>query len=530
MTPKKNTPTKTDLVQLQKLYKTDEKIGERLGGVPAYLVAYWRRKKNVPKYSLPKFSDRDVLALWERFGDDEKCGLELGISKAAFYNWRRRYGIREKPAFLKLEQLELDFPGVRNAPLSHSLYGEQTIAQKIIARAAGKDRVPVGSIIKVEPDLVSANVGSDGVIEEFLKISQGYVWNAGKIVLTEGASGYSNGAQSVAEFVRRQGIKTVYDLREGHCSQVLLERGHIQPGEMIVGTESSVVAIGCLGSLAFMVEPSKAAKLWASGSIDIQVPATIKIELNGRRVRGVYTRDILAYLVKQLEKTDCTNKVIEFSGLTVSQMNVSERFTLCYLARLVGAKAAVTPYNSTVRRYLTGRASSGLTPVQPDKNAVYEQSLTLDISEVRPLIYAIGKEAKVQPAVEFEGQQVRQVVLGGCPNGRFEDLRVAADILKGEKVHRDCKLFICPASRMVFLEALKKGLIRVFVEAGAVVMNPGADVTLARDESILSKSQPTLSTTINDIKGKQVYYCSPATAAASAINAVITDPARFVRK
>ena len=513
MTPKKNSPTKTDLVQLQKLYKTDEKIGERLGGVPAYLVAYWRRKKNVPKYSLPKFSDRDVLALWERFGDDEKCGLELGISKAAFYNWRRRYNIREKPAFLKLEQLELDFPGVRNAPNSHSLYGEQTIVQKIIARTAGKDRAPVGSVIKAEPDLVSANVGSDGVIGEFLKIGQGYVWNAGKIVLTEDASGGANGAQSVSEFVRRQGIKTVYDLREGHCSQVLLERGHVRPGELVVGTEPSVVAIGCLGSLAFMVELTQAAKLWASGSMEIQVPATIKIELNGRRARGVYTRDIMAYLVKQLEKYDCANKVFELSGLSVSQMNVSERFTLCYLARLLGAKAAITPYNSTVRRYLTGRASSGLTPVQPDKNAVYEQSITLDINDVRPLLHTIGKETKVQPVAEYEGHQVRQIVLGGCPNGRFEDLRVAADILKGEKVHRDCKLFICPASRMVYLEALKKGLIRVFVEAGAVVMNPGGDAILSKDDSLLSKSQPTISTTIDDMKGKQVYYSSPATAA-----------------
>lgn len=530
MTPKKNIPTKIDLLQLQKLYKTDEKIGERLGGVPAYLVAYWRRKKNVPKYSLPKFSDRDILALWERFGEDEKCGLELGISKAAFYNWRRRYDIREKPAFLKLEQLELDFPGQRNAPNSHSLYGEQTIAQKIIARASGQDRVSIGATVKIEPDLVFTNAGSDGVIEEFLKIGQGYVWNSGKIVLAEGASSSANGAQLVSEFVRRQGIKSVYDLREGHCAQVLLERGHLRPGEIIVGTEPGIAAAGSLGSMAFTVATAEIANLWASGSIDFLVPATIKIELNGRRARGVYSRDILAYLVKHLQKYDCSNKIIEFGGLTVSQMNVSERFTLCCLVRLLGATAAITPFNSTVRRYLTGRASSGLAPVQPDKNAVYEQSITVDINDIRPLLYTIGKETKVQPVAEFEGQPVRQIVLGGNANGRFEDLRVAADILKREKVHRDCKLFVCPASRMVYLEALKKGLIRVFVEAGAVVMNPGGDATLARDESLLSKTQPTLSTTIDEFKGKQVYYSSPATAAASAINAVITDPARFVRK
>lgn len=529
MTPKKNIPTKTDLIQLQKLYKTDERIGERLGGVPAYLVAYWRRKKNVPKYSFPKFSEREIISLWERYGDDEKCGLELGISKAAFYNWRRRYGIREKPAFLRLEQLEFEFPGMRSAPHAHSLYGEQTIAQKIIARTAGKESVKVGTTIEVEPDLVSASLGVNSVLEEFSKIAHGYVWNAGKIVISDSGFDSSNGSPSLGEFVRRQGIKTIYDLRDGHCSQVLLERGHIRPGQLIIGTESSVTALGSLGNLSIISGATETAKLWANGSIEIQVPATVKIELNGRRARGVYARDVMAGIVKYLQNFDVANKVIEFAGLSVSQMNISERFTLCYLARLVGAKAAICPYNSIVRRFLTGKAS-GFVPVLSDKNAIYEKAMTINISEFRPTLYTSGKELKVKPVAEFEDRSVRQIVLGGCANGRFDDLRVAADILKGNKVHRDCRLFICPSSRMVYLEALKKGLIRVFVEAGAVVMNPGGEMQLMNDKSLLSKSLPTLSTTINDWIGKEIYYSSPATAAVSSINAAITDPSRFVRR
>jgi len=528
MTAKKNIPTKTDLVQLQKLYKTDEKIGERLGGVPAYLVAYWRRKKNVPKYSLPKFSDREIMALWERHGDDEKCGLELGISKAAFYNWRRRYGIRQKPAFLKLEQLEFDFPGHRSVAHGQSLYGEQTIVQKILARAAGEESVDAGATIDIEPDLVTSSANSSGVIDEFVKLNQGYVWNSGKIIISESVSG--NGSHSVHEFVRRQGIKTVYDLRDGNCSQVLLERGHIRPGQLIVGTEPSVLALGCLGSMAFVTTPAETAQLWAKGKLSVTVPATVRIELTGRRSRGVYSRDILAGLVKELQKIDLTDKVIEFVGLTVSQMNISERFTLCHLARLVGARCAVTPYNSTVRRYLTGRASAGLSPVQPDKNAAYAQTITIDIREMKPALYTHAKEIKVRPVAEFEGQSIRQIILGGCANGRFDDLRIAADILKGNKVDRGCQLFIYPASRIVYLEALKKGLIRVFVEAGAVVMNPGGELILANNELILNKTLPTLSTTIDTLKGKDTYFCSPATAAASALNATITDPSRFVRK
>ena len=179
-------PTKTELLQLQKLYKTDEKIGERLGGVPAYLVAYWRRKKNIPKYSLPKFSETEVRNLWERYGDDEKCGLELGISKAAFYNWRRRYGIKEKPAFLKLEQLEFNFPGSRISMHSAPLYGKQTIAQKIFARAGELEKVEVGEEVELEPGMTLIDGDILKAIETFREAGVEYVWNPSRVVLSPG--------------------------------------------------------------------------------------------------------------------------------------------------------------------------------------------------------------------------------------------------------------------------------------------------------------------------------------------------------
>ena len=161
---KRSIPTKAELLRLQKLYKTDERIGERLGGVPAYLVAYWRRKKNIPKYSLPKFSEAEIRNLWERYGDDEKAGLELGISKAAFYNWRRRYGFREKPAFLKLEQLELNFPGMVVTSHTNSLYGKRSMVQKIAARLTDAGSVEIGQEVEVEPDLTVTPVDAAGVI------------------------------------------------------------------------------------------------------------------------------------------------------------------------------------------------------------------------------------------------------------------------------------------------------------------------------------------------------------------------------
>jgi hypothetical protein len=232
MRKRRKIPTKAELLQLQKLYKTDEKIGERLGGVPAYLVAYWRRKKNIPKYSLPKFSETEIRNLWERYGDDEKSGLELGISKAAFYNWRRRYGIREKPAFLKLEQLELNFPGIRQPEHTSSLWGKRSVVQKVLARLADVERVEVGETIEVEPDLVICPGGAGTVVQQFKKQGAEFVFNPNKLIIMLDYAPTRNGRcpaaanKMIREFARRQSIKALFDLREGVCQQLALEKGH----------------------------------------------------------------------------------------------------------------------------------------------------------------------------------------------------------------------------------------------------------------------------------------------------------------
>ena len=340
----------------------------------------------------------------------------------------------------------------------------------------------------------------------------------------------SSNGQSSGEFIRRQGLKTVYDLREGNYSPVPLEKGHLIPGQFILGSEKGVIAYGCVGAFAIPVSPEEAARAWADGELEIEVPATIQVELSGRRSRGVSARDIASAVVAVLDKKVCAGKVIEFNGLAVSQLSVSERFTLCYMTQLSGARAAICPYNSTVRRYLTGRTVAGFAPIQPDKNAIYEKTVELNISEIRPTVYYLNEEIELKTAQELEGQTVKQVVLGTCANGRFDDLRVAADVLKGNTVHSDCRLFICPASRSVYLEALKKGLIRVFVESGAMVMNPGSEMAMLNNSALFSDFETTLTNSIEQVPGDSVYYCSPATAAASALNATITDQARAVKR
>ena len=526
-------PTKAELLRLQKQFKTDEKIGERLGGVPAYLVAYWRRKKDVPKYSLPKFSEADIRNLWERYGDDEKAGLELSISKAAFYNWRRRYGLREKPAFLKLEQLELNFPGMASPAHANSLYGKRTVVQKVLARLIEADRVEIGQEIEIEPDLTITPDLATAAIEAFGERAD-LVWNPSKVVLLPGhltASGESSSTDAhrkVREFARRRGIKYFYDIQDGNCAQVALERGHVVPGSLILGTGRESFALGALASVPLSVRPADLAAVWAGEKYPLEVPESVRIAINGRRGRGVMAADVALFVIKQLAGGEVRDRVIEFVGGVVSQMTVGERFTLAGLAAETGARAALCSYDATTRRYLTGRALGRYQPVVADKDAEYAQLYQINVDHLTPMIAPLRSLASVRPLEELRDLSVQHIVLGGFAAGRLEDLRVAAEILRGHQLNDGCRLWIVPGSRYVYLEALKKGLIRLFTELGAIVAHPGS---IDRWEAPAPGERALVTTWPDAVQpaDTEIFFCSPAVAAASALNAAITDPTGYGR-
>jgi len=534
-------PTKAELIQLQKLYKTDEKIGERLGGVPAYLVAYWRRKKNVPKHSVPKFSEQEIRNLWERFGDDDRCGLELGISKAAFYNWRRRYNIREKPDFLKLEQLELALPGLKQRSHTVSLFGKQTVSQKILARAADRDKADVGELIIVEPDLVVAHDDAGDVIRRVKDIGVEYVWNPERIVIVlsrcadNSTPATAADHQLVREFVRRQGIQNFYDVHEGSCHQLVVENGHVVPGQLVLGSSRYAGSYGALSAFATDIDATEMATVWAGGKIWLKVPPTIRVDITGRRTRGVYTRDVALCMLRQLGPGRAEYKAIEYYGPAVSHMSISERITLSNASVDLGAKAAACPFEAVTRRYLNPRTAGHYQPVIADKDAVYDEMFQVSIDKLVPQIAGPNTAETIRPVQEVDGLTVQSVIIGGGANGRFDDLRVVSEILRGKRVHNDCRLLIYPSSRSVYIEALKKGLIRMLVEAGAVVMDPSGMLfsdrlseTLAPGERCLATTNCSLFKAVAEHQA-ELYLCSPATAAASALNARITDPSPYVR-
>lgn len=527
-------PKKEEILKLQEKYRTDKKVAQAIG-VPKYLVTYWRRKKKIEKFSLPKYSEEKIKDLWERFGNDKEAGAELSLSASAFYKWRKKYKIIEKPKVLKMAQLELSFA-------QSSKSGFLTIAQKILAKKLGKSKIEVCEIVEVEPDIVMSHDNAGLVIKQFNQIGISRVWNPGKIIIPldhrvpAESEKTADVHRQIRLFVKEKMIKNFYDIKEGICHQVMVEKAHILPGELALGTDSHTTSYGCIGAISTGIGATEMAGVWALGKIWLKVPESIKIVLKGKLPLGVYAKDVILFVIKNLTSEGASYKSVEFYGEAVSDMSISERFTLCNLSMEMGAKFAIVPFDKVTKRFLKKRTKKNYLPVWADQNAVYKEEYEFDITKLTPQISCPHSVDNVKPVEEVKGVKIDQVVLGSCTNGRLDDLEIAARILKGKKVHPDIRMLVLPCSKEVYLEALKKGIIKVFVESDCVVLNPGCGPCLGAHEGILGAKEKCLATTNRNFKGRmgssdsQIFLASPATAAASAIKGKITDPREFLRK
>ncbi len=538
MSPPRKIPTRGELLRLQKLYRTDKKIAEVLGnGVTEHLVGYWRRKKGIARHSFPKFSEKEIRELWDRFGDDFRAGMEIGISKAAFYNWRRRYKITKKPEALKLEQLSLELHTPGEKPRRAVGGGHQTVTQKILALRADRDSVSVGEEVKIEPDVVLAPADSAPVVKKFLESGTSYVWNPNRVVMPlDGSVATTAGEaaelhKTVRDFARRQQMRSFFDVGEGSPPQVIVEKGLILPGQLGVGCESRAISIGSIGALALSVPPDDIPCLWADGRVTFAVPESIRIFIEGRTPRGVFARDIIHDIIARLKGTDVVRgRIIEFYGIGVERMSISERMTLCHAAIPVSAAAAFCAFDATTRRYINPRARKGFAPMMADRNAIYADEYTFETNKMKPTASGPNSFDTVVPVEQLESTPIQQVCIGGMANGRFDDLKIAADILKGKRANPEVRLFVHPVSRAVYLESLKKGLLRVFIEAGGIVLNPGGP--MASQMTALAGDEKGLTTHFEssfDVGAGECYQVSPATAAASALTGQITNPSGYVK-
>ncbi|MEE9442840.1 MAG: aconitase family protein [candidate division Zixibacteria bacterium] len=531
-------PNKAELLRLQKLYRTDKRIAEILGGgVTEHLVAYWRRKKGISNYSFPKFSEKEICEVWDRFGDDFHAGLELGISKAAFYNWRRRYKIDKKPEALKLEQLSLELYTRDNRSRFRLGKGRQTIIQKMVSQKIGEKDIQYGQEYEIEPDLIAFDREGWSIVQKFHKLGTTYVWNSNRVAVgLDGMTEHQNQVETastgkiIREFVRFQNITGFFDIGEGDLCLAVLEKGLVLPGQLALGNCNPLAAMGAIGALSIRMDGNELSGVMSTGKYEFNVPETLKVNLSGRLPRSVFSRDVIHHVISSLENGVAENKIIEFYGSAVDRMSVSERFTLCALSSVTGAIGAICPYDATIRRYINSRVQKAFTPILADRNAVYSAEYTFDVNSIKPCSAGNKSIREIRPIEELNGIPIQSIFIGGAVNGKFDDLKISAEILKGKKIAPDVRLFIQPGSRAVYLESVKKGIIRAFIEAGAVIVPPGWNNSMSQS-NFLADNEKGLSTDFIDISDldKQIYFVSPATASASALTGRITSPAGYVK-
>jgi len=426
-----------------------------------------------------------------------------------------------------------------------------TIVQKILAKATGQASVNVGDVVEPAVDVAMSHENAALVINQFLAVYDGTglepnVWNPSKIAIifdhrvpAESSKTASN-HKKIREFVAAQGITKFHDIRGdegGICHQILPENGYIRPGYVVVGTDSHTTTHGALGAFSFGIGATEMASVWTLGTVlNVEVPGTIKVVISGELSEHVSPKDIILHLIGKISAQGANFKVIEFHGETIKKMSTSGRLVLSNMSVEAGATAGIVPADDETVRYL--REVAGVTDelelVLPDADASYEQVVEIDASKLTPQIACPHTVDNVKPIAEVEGIKINQIVIGSCTNGRLDDLEIAADILRGKKVAKETRMLIFPASWKIYKEAMSKGFIMDFISAGAVVMNPGCGCCLGVHQGALGDKEISLSTTNRNFKGRQgnphadVYLCSPAVAAASAVTGVITNPAKGV--
>ncbi|MHB8633327.1 MAG: 3-isopropylmalate dehydratase large subunit [Thermoplasmatota archaeon] len=412
----------------------------------------------------------------------------------------------------------------------------QTLTQQILASHSGQERVEPGAIVQCAVDLALSHDNSLLVSRQFRKIGRPRVWDPQRIVVTFDHRGpaptieIATGHKEVREFLSAQGVTQFYDVGHGICHQVLPEEGFVTPGMVLLGTDSHTTTHGAFGAFSLGVGATEMAAVWATGSTWFRVPETFRIDLSGRLQSRVYTKDLILSLIGKLGMDGCDYKAIEFQGDLFGSLTVDSRMTMANLAMEMGAKNAFCPVDNAVLDWLERARGTRPEPVAADPDARYERQIHVDVGSLEPQVACPHSVDNVHPVSKVAGTKVDQVFIGTCTNGRLEDLQQAADILRGESVAPGVRAMAVPASRKVFLQALQDGTVQTLTEAGVSFQTAGCGPCLGAHQGVLAPKEVCFSTTNRNFQGRMghrdshVYLGSPATAAATALYGVITDP------
>jgi 3-isopropylmalate/(R)-2-methylmalate dehydratase large subunit len=422
-----------------------------------------------------------------------------------------------------------------------------TVVEKILARASGAGSVKAMDVVEPRVDLAMSHENAALVINQFKEIYAGTnrepkPWDPDCIAVifdhrvpAEGPKTATN-QKLIRGFVGKHEIAKFHDIRGdegGICHQILPENGYVRPGFVVVGTDSHTTSHGALGAFAFGIGATEMASVWALGvALNIEVPPTLKVVVSGRFPEYVGPKDLILHLIGRLTAQGANFRVLEFHGETLRSMSTSGRLVLCNMSVEAGATSGIVPADDETEHYLRTEASvtGSIDRVVPDADAVYEKVVEIDVSRLSPQIACPHTVDNVKPIDAVAGKPVQQIVIGSCTNGRLDDLEMAARILKGRKVARGTRMLVFPSSSRIYSRAMEAGYVQQLMQAGAVVMNSGCGPCLGVHQGALGDEEVALATTNRNFKGRmgnpksEVYLCSPAVAAASAITGVITDP------
>ena len=412
-----------------------------------------------------------------------------------------------------------------------------TLAEKILATHAGKKKVSQGEFLNVRVDLILANdITAPIAIREFNRLGVDKVFNPKKVVMVPDhfvpnkdiAS--AEQARLMREFAHEQEI-IYFEVGEAGIEHVLLpEQGLVLPGDVIIGADSHTCTYGALGAFATGMGSTDIAAAMATGDIWMKVPPTIKLAYHGSPGKWVGGKDLILYTIGDIGVDGALYSAIEFTGKAIDYLSMDSRFTMANMAIEAGAKAGIFRVDNKTLDYVKSRAKRPYTVYEPDRDAEYAKIIEYDTSAIEPQVALPHSPANTKPVSQVGNIEIDQAVIGSCTNGRLEDLRLAARILKGRKVHPGVRCIIIPGSQQVYLDALTEGLIEIFIKAGAVVSPPTCGPCLGGHMGVLGDGERCISTTNRNFVGRmgspksEVYLSNPAVAAASAIMGRIASP------
>ncbi len=408
----------------------------------------------------------------------------------------------------------------------------QTIVEKIVSQHAGEEVYQDDlTIINVDGAMCS-DATAPLAIKAFNEMGSGNVWDSEKcfLVIDHAAPApnerVANLHKGMRDFARKQNCK-LYDSGEGICHQLIIENQHVKPGHVFIGADSHTCTYGAINAMGVGVGSTDLAAVLLTGKIWMKVPRSYKVELHGSVSKGILGKDLILAVVGKIGIAGATYNSIEFCGEVIERLSLSERMTIANMAIEAGAKTCFVHPDGLDLPY-------SYSTVLPDDDAEYCQSLRIDVTNIQPMISLPSSPDNAEPIEKIEGQKIDYAFIGSCVNGRLEDLHIAAKILKGNRIHRDTRLIIGPASRKVYQDAVDDGTISTLLEAGAVFIPPGCGPCVGTHCGVPGDNETVISTGNRNFKGRMgnpkadIFLASPATVAASAIEGRITNPINYI--